>query len=112
MGKDKGAARRSASDKLNVERAGKKAKKINQAILGPIGEKAAMTGLNAGKSAYQGFQSARSTAKGIQKTVRERANTKPSKNLSDAAQFGSKAAKNVINEAQGVAKMILKGFGN
>ena len=111
MGADKGKSRRYASNKLNVERAGKKAQTINRAILGPIGEKAAMSGLNNAKAAYQGFQNARSTAKEIKKTVRERVRTNPSKNFSDAAQFGGKAAKNVINEAQGLAKMVMKGFG-
>ena len=112
MGQDKGAARRSASDKLNVERAGKKAKKINQAILGPVGEKAAMAALDAAKGAIKGLSSARKAEQEVRKTVNKRVRTNPTKNLSDAAQFGGKAAKNVINEAQGLAKMVLKGFGN
>jgi hypothetical protein len=112
MGADKGKARRSASSKLNVERAGKKAQTINRAILGPIGEKAAMTGLNSAKNAYRGLQSARKAEQGFRKAVNKRVRTNPTKNLSDAAQFGGKAAKNVINEAQGLAKMVMKGFGN
>ena len=108
MGQDKGKARRSASDKLNVERAGKKAKKINQAILGPVGEKAAMAGIEGGRRLFKGINS---TQKASQEALNKTASY-IARDVQDMAQFGSKRAKEVVKDVQGLAKMVMKGFGN
>jgi hypothetical protein len=46
------------------------------------------------------------------KTVARGAAKRTAKDIGNVAQFGGNQAKSVIREAQGLAKMVLKGFGN
>lgn len=58
-----------------------------------------------------GQASAKAGAK-VASTVAKGAAKRTAKDIGNVAQFGSNQAKTVIREAQGLAKMVLKGFGN
>jgi hypothetical protein len=54
---------------------------------------------------------AKTSAK-VAETVAKGAMKRTVKDVQNVAQFSSKGAKGVIREAQGLAKMVMKGFGN
>ena len=112
MAQDKGKARRAASNRITNKMADKRANTINRSILGPVGNKAARAYVDAGKTALRGVKTTQRASQNVLNEAYKKARTKPTKNLSDAAQFGGKAAQSIIKEAQGRLKMVMKGFGN
>ena len=107
MGQDKGNARKAlAQQKFNKEtlrRVENKANKINKAILGPVGNQVMRSGIDVAKSAGRGMMASQKASRKVFDQARN----------ADKAfgQFGTNVAKNVIKDTQGVAKMIIKGFG-
>lgn len=114
MAEDKGKARKYAQGKTEaykketVRRADRKANTFNQSILGPVGNETAKAGIKAGKTLAKGIGTTqRLSQKALNKTAKQVAG-----DVKNMAQFGSKAAQEVVKDVQGLAKMVMKGFGN
>lgn len=97
MGKDKGKARKSLSPKrANFE------KKVTTIIEKEL------------KSPPPVITHKRTMGikKGGSKSNFDKVASKVAKDVNNMAQFGGKAAKEVVKDVQGLAKMVMKGFGN
>jgi hypothetical protein len=95
-------------EKETLRRAKLKAEKINKTILGPGGYEAAKVGLKVGRRVAKGISS---TQRASQEVLNKTASY-VARDVKDMAQFGSKRAKEVVKDVQGLAKMVMKGFGN
>jgi hypothetical protein len=94
---DRAKATRYRQHKLIQKSFNEKAEKVNNVIVNPV----AQTALNAVKKSQQYTTD---IGIGALKDMRRKGK--------EYEQFASKAAKTVIDDVQGVAKMFFKGFGN
>ena len=97
MGKDKGKARKSLSPKkANFQKEVTTIIEKELKSLPPVITHKRTMGI-AKKAGRSGFDKVASQV---------------AKDVNNMAQFGSKAAKGVVKDVQGLAKMVMKGFGN
>ena len=108
MATDRQKAMAYRQQKLIAEAAGKKADKFNSAIIGPVGYGVLKNGVKGASAVERKLESGQRLGNQV---VKAGANDVVQK-ARLVNQFASQAAKTVVDDVQGVAKMFIKGFGH
>ena len=97
-----------AAQDANSKSADRKANRFNQSIVGPLGNELLKGGYQGAQKVVKGI----TTTQRMSQKVLDKAASQVAGDVRNMAQFGSKAAKEVVKDVQGLAKMVMKGFGN